>query len=100
MGQDHPRPEESRPSEEGQRFREREDRGEQAYDPFHRKCRRNVSFLDKNLIATRETGWSGGMIFEFSTKPIPLGGMFQVKVLEIQMSAGCFGSLVSHGVVY
>ena len=98
MGQVHPRPEESRHHGEDQRFREREDRGEQAYDPFHRKCRRNVSFHNKNLIATRETGWSGGMIF--STKPIPLGGMFQVKVLEIQMSAGCFGSLVSHRVVY
>ena len=94
MGQKQARPEESRPSGEGQPFREREDRAEQAYDPFHRICRPDVSFRDKNLIATRETGWSGGMIF--STKPIPLGGMFQVKVLEIQMSAGCFGSLVSH----
>ena len=98
MGQDQARPEESRLSGEDQWFRKREDHGEQAYDPFHRKCRRNVSFRDKHLIATRETGWSGGMIF--STKPIPLGGMFQVKVLEIQMSAGCFGSLVSHGIVY
>ena len=57
-----------------------------------------MSFRNKKIIATRETWWSGGMIF--STKPIPLGGMFQVKVLEIQMSAGCFGSLVSQGVVY
>ena len=62
MGQDHAIPEESRPSGEGQRFRERKDRGEQAYDPFHRKCRRNVSFRDKNLIATRETACMGGRV--------------------------------------
>ena len=76
---------------EKQRLREYEDLVDQNYGPFHEKCGWNVFFSDKKLIATRKTGWSDGMLF--SAKPIPLGGMFQVKLLE--KGGDWAGSLVS-----
>ena len=65
---------------ERRRLQEYEDLVDQDYDPFHEMCGKNIFFSDKKLIATRITGWSDGVVF--SAKPIPLGGMFQVKVLE------------------
>ena len=50
------------------------------YDPFHEKCGEDVFFSDKKLIATTRPDWSEGLVF--SAKPIPLGGQFQVKLLE------------------
>ena len=39
-------------------------------------------FSNKKIIATRRSDeWANGVAF--SAKPIPVGGMFQVKLLEI-----------------
>ena len=66
--------------ERRRRLQEYEDLVDQEYDPFHEKCRRDLFLSDKKLIATGITAWSGGIAF--SAKPIPLGGTFQVKLLE------------------
>ena len=69
--------------EERQRLQEYEDLVDQDYDPFHEKCERRIFFSDKKLIATRritQINWCDGVVF--SAKPIPLGGIFQVKLLE------------------
>ena len=66
--------------ERRRRLQEYEDLVNQAYDPFHEKCGKDVFLSDKKLIATRGSGDSDGIVF--SAKPIPLGGMFQVKLLE------------------
>ena len=77
---------------ERQRLQEYEDLVDQDYDPFHEKCGEDVFFSDKKLIATRKASFiSYGVAF--SAKPIPLGGIFQVKLLE-EFSAWS-GSLVS-----
>ena len=76
--------------ERRRRLQEYEDLVDQDYDPFHEKCTEGVFFSDKKLIATR-TGWSDGIVF--SAKPIPLGGIFQVKLLE--EGGGRLRSLVS-----
>ena len=72
-------------SEEGERERsnlmdsqDNENLTEQVYDAFHEKCGDNVVFCANRTIARRKT--DGGIVF--SSKPIPLGGMFQVKLLE------------------
>ena len=66
---------------ERQRLQEYEDRVDQDYDPFHEKCGKNVFFSNNKIIATTKEDLvvNGGV---FSAKPIPLGGMFQVKLLE------------------
>ena len=74
--------------ERRRRFQEYEDLVDQDYDPFHIKCGKNVFLSDKKLIAT-QIGRSDGIVF--SAKPIPLGGKFQVKLLE----KGGDGHLVS-----
>ena len=68
--------------EERQRLQEYEDRVDQDYDPFHEKCREGVFLSDKKLIATRRRfdQWAYGIVF--SAKPIPVGRMFQVKLLK------------------
>ena len=67
--------------EERRRLQEYEDSVDQDYDPFHEKCGKDVFFSDKRLIATRRSDqWANGMAF--SAKPIPVGGIFQVKLLE------------------
>ena len=55
---------------ERRRLQKYEDRVDQDYDPFHEKCGEGVFFSDKKLIAiaTRKTGWSGGIVL--SAKPI------------------------------
>ena len=65
---------------ERRRLQKYEDLVDQDYDPFHEKCGKDVFFSDKKLIATQRTGGDFGVVF--SAKPIPLGGMFQVKLLE------------------
>ena len=80
-----------REERERRRLQEYEDLVDQNYDPFHEKCRKDVFFSDKKLIATRGSGYWDGIAF--SAKPIPLGGMFQVKLLE--ESSDPFGPLVS-----
>ena len=65
---------------ERRRLQEYEDLVDQDYDPFHEKCGKEVFFSDKKLIATRGSGYWNGMVF--SAKPIPLEGMFQVKLLD------------------
>ena len=66
---------------ERQRLQEYEDLVDQDYDPFHEKCVRDVFFSDKKLIATqRYERWANGMAI--ASKPIPFGGMFQVKLAE------------------
>ena len=77
--------------ERRRRLQEYEDLVDQDYDPFHEKCGENVFLSDKKLIVTRGSGYLDGMVF--SAKPIPLGGMFQVKLLE--KGSGWPGSLVS-----
>ena len=76
--------------EERRRLQEYEGLVDQDYDPFHEKCGKNVSFSDEKLIATLIRGVYGVV---FSAKPIPLGGMFQVKLLE--EFSDWLGSLVS-----
>ena len=66
---------------ERQRLREYEYHVAQKYHSFHEKCGKNVFLSDKKLVAARITDGSDGVVF--SAKPIPLGGMFQVKLLEI-----------------
>ena len=81
--------------ERRRRLQKYEDRVDQDYvydyNPFHEMCEGNVFLSDKKLIATRISGWSCEMVF--SAKPIPVGGMFQVKLLE--KGRGLFGTLVS-----
>ena len=78
--------------EECERIQKFEDLVDHDYDPFHRKCGKNVVFSTKQrLIATRRKG-SGGEIV-FSAGPIPVGAIFQVKLLEKE--GGFIGSLVS-----
>ena len=81
---------------ERQRLQKYEDLVDQDYDPFHEKCTEGVIFSDKKLIATRISGWSDGVVF--SAQPIPLGGMFQVKVLEEH--GGSLVSAQSKAVLY
>ena len=83
-------------TEEGERersnlmdFQDNENLTEQVYDAFHEKCGDNVVFCANRTIARRKT--NGGIVF--SSKPIPLGGMFQVKLLEKEADLG--RSLVS-----
>ena len=67
--------------ERRRRLQEYEDLVDQDYDPFHEKCGENVFLSDKKLIATRKASFfSHGVAF--TAKPIALGGMFQVKLLE------------------
>ena len=77
--------------ERQRRLQEYEDLVDQDYDPFHEKYSKDVLFSDEKLIATEISGWSEGMVF--SAKPIPLGGMFQIKLLE--KGSDWAGSLVS-----
>ena len=66
---------------ESERLQKYEDLVDQDYDPFHHKCGKNVVFSTKRgLIATRRAGNADGIVF--SAKPIPVGTMFQVKLLE------------------
>ena len=66
---------------ERRRLQEYEDLVDQDYHPFHEKCTEGVIFSDKKLIGTiRGRFVVYGVLF--SAKPIPLGGMFQVKLLE------------------
>ena len=82
---------ESPDSEESERLQKYEDLVGQDYDPFHHKCGWNVVFSSKRrLIASRGSGSTGGIVF--SAKPIPIGTMFQVKILEKDIG---LGSLVS-----
>ena len=83
-------------SEEGERERsnhmasqDNENLTEQGYDAFHEKCGDNVVFCERRTIARRKT--HGGIVF--SSKPIPLGEFFQVKLLEKEADLG--RSLVS-----
>ena len=65
------------------RFQKYEDLVDRDYDPFHHKCGKNVVFnTKKGLIATRRSGagYEEGIVF--SARPIPVGTMFQVKLLE------------------
>ena len=68
--------------EERRRLQEYEDLVDRDYDPFHEKCGERVNFSDNKLIATTKA-----MLFTygvaFSARPIPLGGIFQVKLLEM-----------------
>ena len=85
--------------EERRRLQEHEDLVDQDYDPFHEKCGENVVFSDKRLVATRRPHsepWGKKIVF--SAKPIPLGRLFQVKLLE--KDRGLLGSLVSVRVVW
>ena len=50
---------------------------DQDYDPFHEKCGKEVFFSDERLVATSKLY---GLVF--STKPIPVGEKFQVKLLD------------------
>ena len=67
--------------EERRRLQEYEDLVDQDYDPFHEKCGEGVFLSDKKLIATTKASIYTYRV-AFSAKPIPLGGMFQVKVLQ------------------
>ena len=81
--------------ERQRRLQEYEDLVDQNYDPFHEKCGENVVFSDKRLVATRRPNsepWYGKKMV-FSAKPIRVGRMFQVKLLE--KGRGLRGSLVS-----
>ena len=63
------------------RLQRYEDLIDQEYDPFHHKCGDNVVFNTKRgLIATHRGILAKGIVF--SAKPIPVGTMFQVKLLE------------------
>ena len=71
----------SRDREESERLQKYEDLVDQGYDPFHHKCGENVVFSTKRgLIATHQRGCDEGIVF--SVKPIPVGTIFQVKLLE------------------
>ena len=84
---------------ERRRLQEYEDLVDQDYDPFHEKCGKEMFFSDKKLIATTKATFAvHGVVF--SAKPIPLGGMFQVKLLEnsrelFEYPGGLLGALVS-----
>ena len=68
--------------DDGFEIQENEYLVDQDYDPFHVKCGKDVFFSDKRLIATRKSDWWTDSGVVYSAKPIPLGGMFQVKLLE------------------
>ena len=70
--------------EERRRLQEYEHLVDQDYDPFHEKCGKVVFLNDEKLIATNIKGVYGVV---FSAEPIPLGGVFQVRLL------GGFGGL-------
>ena len=66
---------------ESERLQKYEDLVDQDYDPFHHKCGKNVVLgAKRRVIATRRSGNADGIVF--SAKPIPVGTMFQVKLLE------------------
>ena len=83
----------SRDRRESERLQKYEDLIDQDYEPFHHMCGESVVFSAKRgLIATRGIGgYDDGIIF--SAKPIPVGTMFQVKLLEKEDIWG--GSIVS-----
>ena len=77
---------------ERRRLQEYEDLVDQDYESFHEKCTEGVIFSDKKLIGTiRGRFVVYGVVF--SAKPIPIGGTFQVKLLE--KGGDWDGSLVS-----
>ena len=84
---------ESRDRGESERLQKYEDRVDQGYDPFHHKCGKKVVFSAKGrlIAATSGIGLGGGRVY--SANPIPVGTMFQVKLLEKQ--DGWLYSLVS-----
>ena len=80
---------ESHDSEDSERLqRQCEDLTDQDYDPFHHKCGEYIVFRTKRrLVATHRSDIvGGGMVF--SSKPIPIGTMFQVKLLEKENRGG------------
>ena len=79
-------------SAEIERLQRHEDLVEEDYDPFHHKRGEKIIFTKRRLIAKHHTNVVGGGIV-FSPKPIPVGTMFQVKVLE--KKDGRRGPLVS-----
>ena len=84
---------ESRDRGESERLQNYEDLADQGYDPFHHNCGKNVVFSPKRrLIANRRTSYTEGIVF--SAKPIPVGTMFQVKLIE-KTDYAWAGSLVS-----
>ena len=85
---------ESRDRRESERLQKYEVLVDQDYDPFHHKCGKNVVFdAKRGLIATRRTSYADGIVF--SAKPIPVGTMFQVKLLEKNEKLKIYRSLVS-----
>ena len=70
--------EESSDRGEIERFQKYEDLVDQDYDPFHHKCGEGVILSAKRRVAYRHG--SKGIVF--SAKPIPVGKMFQVKLIE------------------
>ena len=82
----------NRDKEECERIQKYEHLVDHDYHPFHHKCGKNVVFSTKQrLIATRRKA-SGGEIV-FSSGPIPVDTVFQVKLLKKE--GGFIGSLVS-----
>ena len=55
-----------------------EDLVDRNYDPFHEKCSEGVFFSNRRLVAS--SSLACGVVF--SVRPIPLVGMFQVKLLD------------------
>ena len=81
-----------RDSGESERLQKYGELVDQDYDPFHHKCGKNVVFSAKSrVIATRRSGYEDGIVF--SSESIPVGTMFQVKLLEKEDKWA--GSLVS-----
>ena len=77
--------------DERRRLQTFEDQVDQGYGPFHEKCGKGVFFSEQKLIATSSLDY--GVVF--SAKPIPLGGTFQVKLLQKE-KGGCLVSAQSN----
>ncbi len=60
---------------------------------FHRKHGQNIRLLEDATVAHRVDGYNEAMVF--TERPVPIGGMFQVKLLDT--GGDWTGSIVSGG---
>lgn len=71
----------------GNRFREMSGRA----GAFHRKHGQNIRLLEDETVAHRVDSYNKAVVF--TEQPIPIGGVFQVKLLD--KGGGWAGSIVS-----
>ena len=58
---------------------------------FHRVCGKNIQLSEDNTVAERASGFENGVVY--TEKPVPVGTMFQIELLQVHVGRGYSGSL-------